>query len=186
MYDVPMPFAPDILSAFEAMGLGDEFKFPASAFAELEGCDMSDVCMVMNLMPMVMSGQEHTAGPHMLRESFDELRKQMAPYEKEHGLPLIDNLVINIFGLVIPTFKSVGCFSDFWKRGGEAGRRGASALAQHQRSNDPPDRIAPRVCEAPPRHGFLRVIPPGPAARDGGILEAEQDRPTGPRRAMQG
>ena len=23
MYDVPMPFAPDILSAFEAMGLGD-------------------------------------------------------------------------------------------------------------------------------------------------------------------
>ena len=115
MYDVPMPFAPGILSAFEAMGLGDEFKFPASAFAELEGCDMSDVCMVMNHMPMVMSGQEHTAGPHMLRESFDELRKQMAPYEKEHGLPLIDNLVINIFGLVIPTFKSVGCFSDFWK-----------------------------------------------------------------------
>ena len=117
MYDVPIPFPPDIVGFFNAIGMGEEFKMPESAnFAEFDGCDMSDVNLTMNSMPMVMSGQEHTVGPHVMREDYDRLRKLMAPFEKEHGLPLIDTLLIKPFAaFVVPDFKGIGCFSDWWR-----------------------------------------------------------------------
>ena len=117
MYDMPIPPTPDIMAFFDAIGMGDEFKMPQSAnYAEFEGCDMSDVCFSMNQMVMVKSGEEDTVGPHMLRESFDRMRKLMAPYEKEHGLPLVDTLIMSPWGaFIIPDFKVIGCFSDWWK-----------------------------------------------------------------------
>ena len=59
------------------MGMSDEFKQPESAFAEFSGLDTSDLCLVVNFTGIIMGGNEHTVGPHMVREAFDRLRKEM-------------------------------------------------------------------------------------------------------------
>lgn len=115
MYDVALPPSPEVMSIFDAMGMGDEFKQPATAFTEFAGCDTSDLCLAMNCMALVMSGEESKIGPHMIREAFDRLRRDMAPFEAEFGLPLVDTLVMTpACAFIFPDFKGHGCFSDWW------------------------------------------------------------------------
>lgn len=96
--------------------MADEFKMPDEVYEEFAGCDTSELCLAMNCGAMVMSGQEHTVGPWMVREAFDRTRKAMAAYEKEHGLPLIDTMIISPgCAMKFPDFTSSGCISDWWK-----------------------------------------------------------------------
>ena len=116
MYDVAFPPAPEVMAMFESMGMADEFKQPASAFTEFSGADTSDLCLAMNCMSIVMSGQEASLGPHCVREGWDRLRAEMGPYEEEFGLPLVDTLIMYpTCAFLFPDFKCHGCFSDWWK-----------------------------------------------------------------------
>ena len=115
MYDITTPFPPDIKAMFDAMGMSDEFKQPETVFTEFSGFDTSDLCLYVNIMPIVMQGQEKAVGPHMVREAFDRLRKEMAPYEMEFGLPLVDVLCVPGGAFSFPDFKLQGAFSEFWK-----------------------------------------------------------------------
>ena len=116
MYDVALPPTAEIMAIFESMGMADEFKQPSSAFAEFAGCDTSDLCLAINAMAIVQADKTETVGPHMIREGFERLRKEMQPYEEEFGLPLADILILQpCCAFSFPDFKGHGCFSDWWK-----------------------------------------------------------------------
>ena len=74
--------------------MADEFKQPSSAFAEFAGCDTSDLCLAVNAMAIVQADKIETVGPHMIREGFERLRKDMQPYRgvrppaRRHPRPL--------------------------------------------------------------------------------------------------
>ena len=53
---------------------------------------------VGNSMPVIQQGQEQKVGAHMVRESFERLRAEAAPFIAEHGLPLIDCYIMNTTG----------------------------------------------------------------------------------------
>ena len=98
------------------MGMDAEFKCPPSAWEEFAGVDTTDLCLCVGSFPAVMMGQEHTVGPEMVRKGFDRLRERMAPYEREHGLPLADVYMLAPVGAMsFPDFKAHGCFSEMYK-----------------------------------------------------------------------
>ena len=52
-------------------------------------------------------------GPHLIRESFNRAREDLKALEEKVGLPVIDVYWVG-YGMAFPTFKIVGCVSDFW------------------------------------------------------------------------
>ena len=116
MFDLADPPTPEIQALFESIGMADEFMYPDSVFEEFKGKDTSELCLAGGPMLIVQMGQEHTLGPHTVRESFERARKKMAPFEAEFGLPLIDvYMLMPMTAWSFPDFRCHGCFSDMWK-----------------------------------------------------------------------
>ena len=58
-----------------------------------------------------------TAGPHMVRESFERGREELKRLEEKVGLPVVDVFFVGHCGAAVqfPDFNYAGCVSDFWR-----------------------------------------------------------------------
>ena len=110
-FDIIDPFEKEVHAVFQKTGMADEMASPPEWWQEFAGVDMSETVLVSGAMPIVLQGQQAKVGAHMVRESFERLRAEAAPFIAEHGLPLVDVYIMNpICAFSFPDFHGHGAW----------------------------------------------------------------------------